>query len=69
MQSQLPRRLLLTLVWLCLQLKNEESLVHQAARSLRTRFRLILTGTPVQNNLRETYSLLSYLEPHIFKVL
>lgn len=34
--------------------------------SRRSRFKLILTGTPVQNNLSETYALLHYLAPNIF---
>jgi SNF2 family DNA or RNA helicase len=32
----------------------------------RSRFKIILTGTPVQNNLGEMYCLLSYLCPRIF---
>lgn len=28
--------------------------------------RVLLTGTPVQNNLRELYALLSFVAPHIF---
>lgn len=29
-------------------------------------FRLLLTGTPIQNSLRELYSLLSVAEPDVF---
>lgn len=32
----------------------------------RARFKIILTGTPVQNNLSETYALLHYMVPTIF---
>jgi SNF2 family DNA or RNA helicase len=32
----------------------------------RSRFKIILTGTPIQNNLGEMYCLLSYLCPRIF---
>lgn len=34
---------------------------------VRSRFKLILTGTPVQNDLRETFSLLHFLNPHVFQ--
>lgn len=34
---------------------------------VRSRFKLILTGTPVQNNLCETFSLLHFLNPHVFQ--
>lgn len=29
-------------------------------------FRVLLTGTPVQNNLTELYSLLSFIQPRVF---
>lgn len=29
-------------------------------------FRLLLTGTPIQNNLQEVYSLLTFIQPDIF---
>ena len=35
------------------KLKNEESRAHNALASLQTNLRLIITGTPLQNNLRE----------------
>lgn len=31
-----------------------------------SKFRLILTGTPVQNNLNELYSLLAFVAPDVF---
>jgi hypothetical protein len=35
--------------------------------ALRARRRLLLTGTPLQNNLMELWSLLHFLMPHIFQ--
>jgi SWI/SNF-related matrix-associated actin-dependent regulator of chromatin subfamily A member 5 len=46
--------------------KNDETAVSKACYSLKARFKLILTGTPVQNNLREAYAMLHFLQPHIF---
>ena len=34
---------------------------------LRSRFKVILTGTPVQNNLHETFCLLHFLFPKVFE--
>jgi SWI/SNF-related matrix-associated actin-dependent regulator of chromatin subfamily A member 5 len=48
------------------RIKNADSIVAIACANLRSTFRLILTGTPVQNNLRESWSLLNYLSPRIF---
>jgi SWI/SNF-related matrix-associated actin-dependent regulator 1 of chromatin subfamily A len=36
-------------------------------KSLKTAHRLLLSGTPVQNNLRELLVLLDFLSPHVFK--
>jgi ATP-dependent DNA helicase len=35
-------------------------------RLYRTKCRLLLTGTPLQNDLRELWSLLNYLIPDVF---
>lgn len=48
------------------RIKNEDADVTRACHALRTRFRVILTGTPVQNNLHEFGALLSFLAPNIF---
>lgn len=29
-------------------------------------FRVLLTGTPIQNNLQEVYSLLTFIQPSLF---
>jgi superfamily II DNA or RNA helicase len=44
-------------------IKNPESQVAQAAFALRARFRLALTGTPVENRLDELWSQLHFLNP------
>lgn len=47
-------------------LKNRYSSRYKALLSLPAKFRLILTGTPVQNNLQELVSLLAFLLPSVF---
>ena len=49
------------------RIKNDDSDVARSCQALHSRFKVILTGTPVQNNLHETYSLLFFLMPHIFQ--
>jgi superfamily II DNA or RNA helicase len=44
-------------------IKNADSLTAKAARLLRGRHRLALTGTPVENHLGELWSLLEFLNP------
>ncbi|CAD8079411.1 unnamed protein product [Paramecium primaurelia] len=48
------------------KLKNEESLFFTTLKRLSSRFRLLLTGTPLQNNPHELWSLLNYLMPQLF---
>jgi SWI/SNF-related matrix-associated actin-dependent regulator of chromatin subfamily A member 5 len=48
------------------RIKNESSEVSKACYALKTRFRVVLTGTPVQNNLHEFGALLRFLAPNIF---
>ena len=58
--------------WRCLvldeghKIKNEATDVSEACRKLRTSHRLLLSGTPMQNNLHELWSLLNFLLPSIF---
>lgn len=47
-------------------LKNSSSDRYVKLMKLRAQFRLILTGTPLQNNLKELVSLLSFILPDIF---
>lgn len=48
------------------RIKNENSMLSQTVRLLNSRFRLLLTGTPLQNNLHELWSLLNFLMPDVF---
>ncbi|XP_036396796.1 chromodomain-helicase-DNA-binding protein 1-like [Megalops cyprinoides] len=48
------------------RLKNQNSLLRRALTQFSIRFRMLLTGTPVQNSLQEVYSLLSFIEPRVF---
>ncbi len=46
--------------------KNHNSKGHQCARRLRSPFKLAITGTPMENNLMELWSLLSITAPGLF---
>ncbi|XP_071343158.1 chromodomain-helicase-DNA-binding protein 1-like isoform X2 [Trachinotus anak] len=48
------------------RLKNQNSLLHKTLTEFSVEFRVLLTGTPIQNNLQELYSLLSFIQPSIF---
>ena len=48
------------------RLKNEASMFSKTVRDFKTAFRLLLTGTPLQNNLHELWALLNFLLPDIF---
>ena len=48
------------------RLKNPESQLTIAARNIKSQCTLLLTGTPLQNNLTELYALLNLLYPTIF---
>eukprot|EP00467_Chlorarachnion_reptans_P021794 CAMPEP_0114518300 /NCGR_PEP_ID=MMETSP0109-20121206/18371_1 /TAXON_ID=29199 /ORGANISM="Chlorarachnion reptans, Strain CCCM449" /LENGTH=1140 /DNA_ID=CAMNT_0001698913 /DNA_START=129 /DNA_END=3552 /DNA_ORIENTATION=- len=48
------------------RLKNDEALISQLVRSFPSKHRLLITGTPLQNNLKELWALLNFLLPDIF---
>lgn len=45
------------------RLKNDENLLYGALRAMRVPWRLLLTGTPLQNNKRELFNLLQFIDP------
>ena len=51
------------------RLKNTQSKLLTTLKSFPTENRLLLTGTPLQNNLRELWSLLNFLLPTVFDSL
>ena len=48
------------------RIKNEESMLALVARQLQTNGRLLITGTPLQNNLHELWALLNFVLPDEF---
>ncbi|KAG9006776.1 hypothetical protein FRB94_000460 [Tulasnella sp. JGI-2019a] len=47
-------------------LKNFQSQRYEALMRIRAKWRLLLTGTPLQNNLQELVSLLNFIMPKLF---
>lgn len=48
------------------RIKNENSKLSQFVRNYNVENRLLITGTPLQNNLRELWALLNFLIPELF---
>lgn len=48
------------------RIKNVDSILSQIVRSFNSRGRLLITGTPLQNNLKELFALLNFICPEIF---
>ena len=64
-----------TFKWRCIvideahRLKNHESKLFNTMKEFHTDFKLLLTGTPLQNNTEELWALLNYLDTNAFKDL
>uniref|UniRef100_M4B8C8 Uncharacterized protein n=1 Tax=Hyaloperonospora arabidopsidis (strain Emoy2) TaxID=559515 RepID=M4B8C8_HYAAE len=48
------------------RVKNENSKLSRVVREFKVEHRLLITGTPLQNNLHELWALLNFLLPDIF---
>lgn len=48
------------------RIKNEESMLSQIIRMFHSKNRLLITGTPLQNNLHELWALLNFILPDVF---
>ena len=47
-------------------IKNQKTKIYRAIRSLKAKTRLILTGTPVENNIQEYWGLMKLANPIVF---
>lgn len=48
------------------RIKNVDSILSQIVRVFMSRGRMLITGTPLQNNLQELFALLNFICPEIF---
>ena len=48
------------------RLKNRNCRLGQELRRIPSKHRMLLTGTPLQNDMEELWSLLNYLQPDLF---
>lgn len=51
------------------RLKNNKTLLFRDLSTYKVNYRMLLTGTPLQNNLKELFYLLNFLTPNKFKDL
>lgn len=47
------------------RLKNDKSQLYDRLRRMKFDFKVLLTGTPLQNNIRELFNLIQFLDPHV----
>lgn len=50
------------------RLKNDDSLLYKALKDFNTNHRLLITGTPLQNSLKELWALLHFIMPVKFEI-
>lgn len=48
------------------RIKRQSCVLHQRLRTIPSKHRILLTGTPLQNNVHELWSLLRFLNPKVF---
>jgi SWI/SNF-related matrix-associated actin-dependent regulator of chromatin subfamily A member 5 len=48
------------------RIKNADSILAQIVRAFASRGRLLITGTPLQNSLKELFALLNFICPEVF---
>lgn len=51
------------------KIKNPDSMVTLACKNFKTPHRVIMSGTPIQNSLRELWSLFDFANPHLLGTL
>ncbi|HEY8448977.1 MAG TPA: SNF2-related protein [Bacillota bacterium] len=65
-QALCARRFDLVIVDEAHKLKNRRTLNYQLVRELKTHYLILLSATPLQNDLTELYSLVSLVKPNLF---
>jgi len=48
------------------RIKNWQTKIANAVKKLSSRYAFVLTGTPIENRIDEIYSIVQFLDPHIF---
>jgi chromodomain-helicase-DNA-binding protein 4 len=63
------KRVLSNIPWAALvvdegqRLKNDQTVLYDRLRHMKFGFKVLLTGTPLQNNIRELFNLIQFLDP------